>query len=115
MNLQNHWLVHYGSCRLNNSNYCIQPYYCTVQVGFSKILGKLAVKYVPTYINQANHIRTDTYMPGFLTEPVFESDLEERKQNYCKKPIFDLHHGLYNLQENQHINAVSNLSLFIYH
>ena len=29
--------------------YRIQPNYCTVHIGFSKMLGKLVVKYVPTY------------------------------------------------------------------
>ena len=29
--------------------YRIQPYYRTVRLGFSKMLGKLMVKYVPTY------------------------------------------------------------------
>ena len=29
--------------------YRIQPNYCTVRLGFSKMLGKLVVKYVPTY------------------------------------------------------------------
>ena len=35
---------------LFNTEYRIQPNYCTVLVGFSKILGKLVVKYEPTYI-----------------------------------------------------------------
>ena len=29
--------------------YCIQPNYHIVHLGFSKILGKLVVQYVPTY------------------------------------------------------------------
>ena len=32
-----------------SANYPIQPNYHTVPIGFSKMLGKLVVKYVPTY------------------------------------------------------------------
>ena len=33
----------------DNLTYRIQPNYRTVRIGFSKMLGKLVVKYVPTY------------------------------------------------------------------
>ena len=33
----------------STNTYCIQPNFHTVCLGFSKILGKLVVKYVPTY------------------------------------------------------------------
>ena len=32
-----------------SNTYRIQPNYRTVRIGFSKMLGKLVVKYVPTY------------------------------------------------------------------
>ena len=34
---------------MKKKNYRIQPNYRTVRIGFSKMLGKLVVKYVPTY------------------------------------------------------------------
>ena len=50
-----YWLVclKHQMCQLQpckrNIIYCIQPNYCTVRLGFSKLLGKLVVKYVSTY------------------------------------------------------------------
>ena len=45
--------------------YCIQPNYPTVHSGFSKLLGKLEVKYVSTYIKTAKLL--GQYISMFVT------------------------------------------------